>query len=43
MNLRILTAGVALSLLAACGGKEQGAQTADAGGEAKVLGPTSLS
>ena len=37
MNLRILTAGVALSLLAACGGKEQGAQTADAGGEAKVL------
>ncbi|MCH1907375.1 polyamine ABC transporter substrate-binding protein [Stenotrophomonas sp. Y6] len=37
MNLRILTAGVALSLLAACGGKEQGAPTADAGGEAKVL------
>lgn len=37
MNLRILTAGVALSLLAACGGKEQGASTADAGGEAKVL------
>ncbi len=37
MNLRILTAGVALSLLAACGGKEQGAPTTDAGGEAKVL------
>ncbi len=37
MNLRILTAGVALSLLAACGGKEQGAPAADAGGEAKVL------
>ncbi|MGE4458028.1 MAG: polyamine ABC transporter substrate-binding protein [Stenotrophomonas sp.] len=37
MNLRILTAGVALSLLAACGGKEQDAPTADAGGEAKVL------
>ena len=37
MNLRILTVAVAISLLAACGGKEQGAQTADAGGEAKVL------
>lgn len=37
MNLRILTAGVALSLLAACGGKEQGAPAADAGGKAKVL------
>ncbi|KRG53609.1 extracellular solute-binding protein, partial [Stenotrophomonas nitritireducens] len=36
MNLRILTVGVAMSLLAACGGKEEAAKTAD-GGEAKVL------
>lgn len=34
MNLRILTAGIAVSLLAACGGKEQGGSAAD---EAKVL------
>ncbi len=36
MNLRILTAGVAIALLAACGGKEEGAKPAE-GGEAKVL------
>ena len=36
MNLRILTVGVAISLLAACGGKEPGAKPAE-GGEAKVL------
>ncbi|MGE8233471.1 MAG: spermidine/putrescine ABC transporter substrate-binding protein PotF, partial [Stenotrophomonas sp.] len=36
MNLRILTVGVAISLLAACGGKEEGAKPAE-GGEAKVL------
>ena len=36
MNLRILTAGVAIALLAACGGKQEAATTAE-GGEAKVL------
>ncbi|MGE8282222.1 MAG: extracellular solute-binding protein, partial [Stenotrophomonas sp.] len=36
MNLRILTVGVAISLLAACGGKQEGAKTPE-GGEAKVL------
>ena len=36
MNLRILTAGVAIALLAACGGKDEGGKTAE-GGEAKVL------
>ena len=36
MNLRMLTAGVAIALLAACGGKQEAATTAE-GGEAKVL------
>ena len=36
MNLRILTAGVAIALLAACGGKDEGGKTAE-GGEAKLL------
>ena len=36
MNLRILTVGVAISLLAACGGKDEGGKTAE-GGEAKLL------
>ena len=36
MNLRNLTAGVAIALLAACGGKQEAATTAE-GGEAKVL------
>ena len=36
MNLRSLTAGVAIALLAACGGKQEAATTAE-GGEAKVL------
>ncbi|SBV36315.1 putrescine transporter subunit: periplasmic-binding component of ABC superfamily [uncultured Stenotrophomonas sp.] len=36
MNLRILTVAVAASLLAACGGKQDGATGAE-GGEAKVL------
>ena len=30
MNLRILTVGVAISLLAACGGKEPGAKAGNA-------------
>jgi len=37
MNLRILTVAVAMSLLAACGGKQEEGATTAKGGEAKVL------